>query len=651
MFDKLFSPIQIRGLELKNRVVMSAMGTYEAKNSPDEYAMTDKLIGYHVARAEGGCALNTLEVCSVYQPNAPKGYPSIANDSYLPGLTDLCSAIHKAGGKACIQLWCAGLGAMSDPNATIYMPSEYDFMPGVTIPEIDENLIETIIEAYGEAAARAVKAGFDTVEFHCAHNYLPHTFLSGAFNHRSDKWGGSRDNRERFPLECIRSIRRNIPEDMPIFMRISCHDDMLENGLTIEDIIHFCRNAKEAGCDVLNVSRGNVVSAANVYEVPPVDIPNGINVEPAARIRKETGMLVMPCGRINKPELAEEILEQDKADLVVISRAQLADPEFCNKAKEGRLTSIKYCTGCVQGCLGYTMKIMEDWTIPHITCMRNPGLLEEITNPLAKTDSPKKVMVAGGGIAGIEAADMLNTRGHKPVIYESTNRLGGQFTLAGVAPRKDDFAYAAEMAVRNIEDLGIETHMNCKVTPEILKEERPDALIIANGSKPVIPRIPGVDSEAVMESRSYLEGCDKEPKTAIVIGGGLVGIEVAETLASKGSTVTVVEMKDAILQEMVMSRQICTQMNLPQEPITVMLQTTCKEIKGNAVVVENSEGEQELTADLIVLAIGSKPVDNKELIDTCEELNIPYYVIGDAKAAPRLALDAIQEAYEAVKAI
>lgn len=283
--------------------------------------------------------------------------------------------------------------------------------------------------------------------------------------------------------------------------------------------------------------------------------------------------------------------------------------------------------------------------------MRNPGVLEEITNPLAKTDSPKKVMIAGGGIAGIEAADMLNTRGHKPVIYESTNKLGGQFVLAGVAPRKDDFAYAAEMAVKNIEDLGIETHMNCTVTEELLIKEKPDALIIATGSNPIIPKISGVDSKAVMESHSYLEGIDREPETAIVIGGGLVGIEVAETLASKGATVTVVEMRDAILQEMVMTRQICTQMNLPQEPITVMLNTTCKEIRDNTVIVETSEGVKELTAELIVMAMGSKPANNTELINTCEQLNIPYYVVGDAKVAPGLALDAICDAYEAVKRI
>lgn len=651
MFDKLFSPIRIRGLEMRNRVVMSAMGTYEAKNSPDGYAMTDKLIGYHAARAAGGCGLNTLEVCSVYQPAAPKGYPSIANDSYLPGLTKLCEAIHEAGGKAAVQLWCAGLGAVSDPNATLYCPSDFEFMPGFIVPGMDADMIPVIIKAYGEAAARAVEAGFDAVEFHCAHNYLPHTFLSAAFNHRTDEWGGSIENRERFALECIREIRKNIPEEIPVFMRISCHDDMLENGLTIEDVIHFCKNAKEAGCDVLNVSRGNIVSAANVYEVPPVDIPNGVNVEPAARIRKETGMLVMPCGRINRPEFAEEILEQDKADLVVMARAQLCDPEFCNKAKDGRLSSIKYCTGCIQGCLGYTMKIMEDWTIPHITCMRNPGVLEEITNPLAKTESPKKVLIAGGGIGGIEAADMLNTRGHKPVIFEKSGSLGGQFVLAGIAPRKDDFAYAAEMAIKNIQDLGIETHLNCEVTPDLLASEKPDAVILANGSSPVIPGIPGADSEAVIESHKYLSDSAIRVDSAIVIGGGLVGIEVAETLASKGAKVTVVEMKDAILQEMVAARQICTQMTLPSEPITVMLKTTCKEINGNTVVVENEDGTQELTADLIVMAVGSKPTDNTELISKCKELNIPYYVIGDAKAAPRLALDAIQEAYECVKSI
>lgn len=652
MFEKLFTPIKIRDLELRNRVVMSAMGTLECHVSEDGYTVTDKLVKYHAVRAAGGLGLNTTEVCSVYTPAAPHGYPSISEDKYIPGMKRICDAVHAEGGKAALQLWCAGLGAVSDPSVKLLFPSEMEIF-GIQLKPIEEEEIWAVIKAYGAAARRCVEAGFDAVEFHCGHNYLPHTFLSGGFNTRTDQWGGSHENRKKFPLECIKSIRANIPEEMPLLMRIDCHDDGLENGLTIEQIIDFCKDAKAAGVDVLNISRGNIVTnMGNVYEVPPVDIPNGLNVEPAARIRKETGMLVMPCGRINTPELAEKILKEDKADLVVMARAQLADPEFCNKAKAGKLSAIKYCTGCVQGCLGYINKIMADPSVEHITCMRNPALLEEATMALEKSDSPKDVLIVGGGIAGLEAADALQIRGHHPILCEATDKLGGQLVLAGTAPRKDDFAYAAKMAIQNAYDTGIDVRLNTTVTPEMIQKMKPGAVIFSNGSSPITPRIPGADHVMVMNSHEYLANPVTGAKEAVVIGGGLVGIEVAELLVSNGAKkVSVVEMKDSILSEMVGARQICTKEELSKEPIDVMLSTTCKEIRENKVIVEANGQEKVLPADCVIMAIGSKPLNIDDMKAACEELEIPYYVVGDALKAPRLAMDAIREAYEAARVI
>jgi len=646
-FEKLFTPIKIRGLELSNRVVMSAMGTFESSASEDGRMVTDKLIAYHVARAKGGCGLNTVEVCSVEQASAPHGFLSLAEDKYIPGMKKLCDAVHAAGGKVALQLWQGGIAVAADQTVDILLPQDTELAPGYVIPGITEERLLSVIKSYGEAARRAVEAGFDTMEFHCAHNYLPHSMLSGGLNYRTDDWGGSLENRKKFPLACIKEIRKNIPEDMPLFMRIDCHDDMLPNGLTVEEVIDFCKDAGAAGVDVLNVSRGNTTTAATVYEVPPVDIPNGVNVDPAARIRKETGLLVMPCGRINTPELAEAILEEDKADLVVMARAQLADPEFCNKAKAGKLTSIKYCIGCDQGCFDYFVKCMSDPSLEHVTCLRNPAVLEEATMSLTKAEVSKKVLIAGGGIGGIETADALFKRGHKPVLCEATDALGGQFVLAGAAPRKDDFARAAKMAVLNIEDQGIEIRKNTPVTPELIEEEKPDAVVIAIGSSPIIPKIPGADSSIVVESHDLLQRETVPAGKAVVIGGGLVGIEVAEYLAVRGSSVTVVEMKDAVLTEMGDLRKIGTHMAMSQEDITVMLQTTCKAIDGNKVLVEGPEGEKKLDADLVVMAIGSKPVPSDDLQETCRKLSIPFYVIGDALAAPRLAMNAIHEGYRA----
>ena len=302
MFEKLFTPIKIRGMELKHRIVMPAMGT---KFSGQASYVTPTHINYHVERVKGGSALNIVEVCSVHTPSAPRGFLSISEDEYIPGLKELTDAIHAEGGKAGLQLWQGSLAVGSDQTAQILMACDTPFSEEITLPGATIEEIKEVVTCFGKAAARAVEAGFDCVEFHCAHNYLPHSFLSGGINFRTDEYGGSFENRAKFPLECIRAIRENIPEDMPLFMRIDAHDDYLEGGLTIEEVIEFCKLAGEAGVDVLDVSRGNIISAATKYEVPPIDIPRGFNIDNAARIRKETGMLTIGVGRINTAELAE----------------------------------------------------------------------------------------------------------------------------------------------------------------------------------------------------------------------------------------------------------------------------------------------------------------------------------------------------------
>lgn len=647
MFDKLFSPIKIKDLELRNRVVMSAMGTHESAESEDGRMVTDKLIAYHVARAKGGCGLNTIEVCAVDKASSPHGFLSLAEDKYIEGMKKLNDAIHLAGGKTCIQLWQGGLAVASDQTCEILLPNDTPLAPNYVVKAISEERLLSVIDAFGQATRRAVEAGFDSIEFHCAHNYLPHSMLSGGLNHRTDAWGGSFENREKFPLACIRAIRQNMPEGMPLFMRIGCHDDMLEGGLTVEEVIAFCKDAKEAGVDVLNISRGNIMTAATIYEVAPVDIPHVFNVKDAARIRKETGMLTMPCGRINTAQLAEKILENDEADLIVMARSQLADAEFCNKANEGKLNAIKYCIGCDQGCYDYFCKALYDPSVAHITCMRNPALLEEESMKLHKTTKPQKVLIVGGGIAGIEAATDLVECGHTPIIYEASDHLGGQFEIAGVAPRKADFTIACQAAIENIKDLGVEIHLNTVVTPEVIKKVQPDAVIIAIGSSSIVPNIAGINEDYVIDSHALLAGQRVSGKKAVVIGGGLVGIESSEYLAQKGFEVTVVEMKEKVLTELGQLRQIGTQTSLAQEPIHIMTKTTCQSIANHQVTVTTDDKEVTLDADIVVVAVGSQKNDSQVLQEQCQAMNIKSYVVGDAKA-PRLALDAIHEAYQAV---
>lgn len=645
-FEKLLSPIRIRDLELSSRIVMSAMGTHESAESETQKDVTDKLIAYHVARAKGGCALNTIEVCAVDEASAPRGFLSMGLDRYIPGHKKLNDAVHAAGGKTCIQLWQGGLAVASDQMAQILLPNDMPLAPNYTVPGITEERLLSIIDAFGAAAKRSVEAGYDSIEFHCAHNYLPHSMLSGGLNHRTDDWGGSFENREKFPLACIKAIRANMPEGMPLFMRIDCHDDMLEGGLTVEEVISFCKDAGKAGVDVLNVSRGNILTAATVYEVAPLEIPNAFNVEDAARIRKETGMLTMPCGRINYPEIAEEILQQDQADLIVMARAQLADAEFVNKVRAGKLNDIRYCLGCNQGCYDYFCAALYNPAVKHISCMRNPALLEEETYSLKNAETPKKVMIIGGGIAGIEAALDLKETGNEPVLYEAGERLGGQFRLAGAAPMKNDFCKASARAIAALSEKEIEIHLNTEVTAEMIQESDADAVIIAAGSSPVTLPIPG--AEEAVQAHDVLNGKIPCGRSAVVIGGGLVGFETAELLASKGIPVTVLEMKEKMFEDLGQLRQITAQFALASLPITPSTSTKVKAIKDGTVIAEKDGEEVTYDADLIIMAVGTKSVDTAELKAAAEAKGIPVYVIGDAKKAPGLAITAIHDAYAAV---
>lgn len=650
MFDKLFEPIKIRDVELRNRVVMSAMGTASSSNTEDGKMVTDNLIRYHAERARGGVGLNIVECTAVDPKSAPVCYLSIADDKYIDGFKKLTAAVHEAGGKTFLQLWQGGIAVSNDPTAEIVVPSDTPVAPGVVIPAATPERLWEAIRAFGVAARRAVEAGFDGVEIHCGHNYLTHAMLSGGFNKRTDEWGGCLENRKKFPLECIKEIRRNIPENMPLSMRVDCHDDFLEGGLTVEEVIDFCKDAGKAGVDLVNVSRGNIITPAAMYEVPPVDLPNGFNVEDAARIRRETGLLVMPAGRINKPELAEQILEDDKADLVIMSRAQIADPNFCNKAKAGELTKIRYCIGCDQGCLDRFFMVLADPSFKHVSCSRNPAVLEEATMNLKKTDDPKKVLIIGGGIGAIEAADALLESGNKPVIYEADDHLGGQFLFAGAHPRKSDFRYAADMAIKKIEEEGAEIHLNTVADAETIEKEAPDAVILATGSSPIVLNLPGSETANTVSAQELLTNMNYNAKTAAVIGGGLVGIEVAENLALHGVEVTVIEMRDEVMTELGFLRKYSTQLALADEPITILTGTTCKSFENGKIIAENADGRVEIEAELVVMAVGSRSRDVSDLEAKCASLNIPCYKVGDAKKAG-FAIDAIHDAYDAVLAI
>ena len=637
-YDHLLAPITLRGLELRNRVIFPAMATGFVA---DGGYVTDRLIAYHVARVAGGCGLNVTEATSIHAPSAPRSFLNISSDEFVPGLRRFTDAIHAAGGRAAVQLWQGGLAAWGfDPERLeLVSPSGVPLPGGGAVPGSSAATIAEVVDAWGEAAERAVRAGFDAVEFHCAHNYSPHAFLSPALNQRVDEFGGSFANRARYPLAAIRAIRDAIPDGMPLLMRIDAQDDELPGGLTVDDVIEFSKAAGEAGVDALDVSRGNIVTSAIKYEVPPIDLPRGFNVENAGRIRRGTGMVTIAVGRINAPDQAEEIIASGKADMVVVGRGQIADPDFVAKAAADRAQDIVRCVACDQGCFDrYT-----DPAFARITCLRNPAVGHEADGAPTPTLRPLRVLVAGGGMAGMETAFVLAQRGHKPVLVESGDHLGGQFEVAGLAPRKGEMADAARSRADQVARAGVEIRLGTVVTPSLVDEIAPDVVVDATGARPIHPSIPGGDRENVTDAVAVLTGRAHVHGSVAVLGGGLVGLEVAEFLAERDVPVTVVEMTDEVGRDLGQLRRICVLEALAAEGVEQLTGTTVTAIRKGAIVVEQDGLTREVPCDTVVLAVGSRPDDHTPLATHCAERGIAYHVVGDAVRARR-ALDAVAEA-------
>lgn len=637
-YEALFSPFKIRGLELKNRIVLPGMNTKMTRNKGD---IGENMIAYHVARAKAGCALNIFECVSVCPEPHAYMYMGLYTDHHVSELKKLTDAVHEAGGRMGLQLWHGGF-------------SPQLFFDETNVLETPDNLsverIHEIVKQFGTAAKRAVDAGFDVVEFHAAHSYLPHEFLSPGTNKRTDEYGGNFENRCRFLFEIIAEVRKNIPEDMPFFMRAGCIDELMEQNMTEEEIVEFINRSADLGVDLADMSRGNAMSFATVYEVPPFNLPHGFNIENIYNIKKQIKIPVMGVGRINTGELANKVIEEGKFDLVGIGRAQLADSDWVKKVREGNEHLIRQCIGCVQGCYDAII----DPKMPHITCTHNPMLCFEYKG-LTKAEEPKKVMIIGGGMAGLMAAQVLKKRGHNPVIFEASEKLSGQFPLTGVSPMKHEWAEMAKWEAEEVKRQDIEVVLNTEVTPEKIKEFAPDNVIIAVGSDYAAPSIPGIDSPNVYSQYQVLKGEVNPTGHVAVIGCGLVGAEVAELLASRGQKVTAIERK-GVGTGLNMLRRMFLNPEFKYYKIAKMSGTNVTALEEGKVHYQMSDKKTKtvtdgiLECDAVVVCTGIAARPSQELQEKCKELNIPFSVIGDALKA-RDAMVATAEGYKAGMAI
>ena len=515
----------------------------------DRGYVTDEMIDYQVARARGGCGLNTIEATSIHAPTAPEELGNISEDKFMPGSTKLCKAIHEAGGKCNIQLDQGGISTFYvDPALPVFIPSA---KPEFGLEGASLEFMEEVKTAFADSAARAAACGFDAVELHLSHGYGLHGFLSGAMNRREDEYGGSLANRARYPLEVIQAVRKAIPDIMPVFLRIAPFDDYAENGLSAEDVIEFCKWAKEAGADALDVSRGNCWGHGSKYIVPPMDLPRGFNIENAARLKRETDMVVAGVGRINDPQQAEEYIASGKVD--------------------------------------------------------------------------------------------IKGRGHTVILAEQDSELGGLFRLAGAAPGKQETLEAVRARAGHVVKAGVDIRLNAKVTPEALKEIMPDEVVLATGGSPIILNIPGADRPNVIGYKDILQDKVRPKGHIVVIGGGLVGIETAEYLCDGENNLTVVEMAKAVAKEAGGTRSAFIEEMLDKKQITYITRATAVEIKENSLVIEKKSGLEEIPADYIIVAVGSRPVPQDELLTFCKENDIPAHLVGDALKVG-VAIDAIADA-------
>jgi len=592
-----------------------------------------RLIDYFTRRAKGGVAFIMVGP-AVFDPVGVSGTFEyrIYHEEVLEGLFRLVEAIHRCGVPVGLQLHHAGRQANPEliegspvaPSA-IACPVRKSTPRALTIPEI-----EGIVQQYGIYARKAREAGFDAVEVHGSHGYLIAEFLSPYANTRTDHYGGNLESRTRFAREVVGEVRRNVGQDFPIFFRIP-GEEHVPGGLTREETPLIAEKVEEAGADAIDVSAGNYRTAE--WIVPPMPLPRGCNVPAAGAIKQKVRIPVVVAGRINRPEIAERILEEGKADIIAIARGLVADPDFPRKAKEGRPEEIRPCIAC-NLCIDRLFQEKD------IVCTVNPEVGREAELELKPALNPKRVMVIGGGPAGMEAARVARLRGHQVSLYEEKDRLGGQMQAASRASFKEELQGLLRYYEAALEKLNVEIKLGTRVTAEIVSAIRPEAIVVATGSSPLFPEIPGVHLPHVVQAIDVLLGKVSVEGRVAVVGGGTVGCEVAVFLAEQAVEVVILEMLPYVAQGI--PRLLGKVMKDLMKKVGVHILTNRKvvQIEAHRVVYEDSGRMASLPVDWVVLAVGAGPRD--DLVKPLKDLFPETYQVGDCLEA-RKALEAIYE--------
>lgn len=642
MLDMLYSPCKIGNCTIPNRLVVPAMETMISK---EDGLISEQMVKYHEEKAKGGWGLIITEDYRINPEsgNAPK-LPGLWDDSQIEGNKRLTEAVHKYGTKIFCQLYHSGKQTLSFVPWQAMAPSA--IKDTVTLHQPREMTVEDIkrvVEDFGNSARRAREAGFDGVEVHAGHGYLVAQFMSSFINKRTDEYGGCFENRVRFLDEIYASIREKAGEDFPICVRISGNEYVV-GGRTEAETYELARHMDEMGVDAISISNGAYAADYMHKMIGSMFTEHAMNMDVSGEVKKVVSCPVMVANRINDPKMSDTLLKMGKADFICMGRGSLADPYLPEKAKKGKFEEINYCIGCLQGC-EYGMASLTGYHEGGFTCLVNPRVGKEYKNSLERVENPKKVMVAGTGPAGLMAARTLAQRGHQVTVYDKDTHFGGAFRAAAYPMGKGELSTMISSYRKQCLELGVVFHMGEAVTEELICAEKPDAIILATGSVPFIPDIPGKENANILTAEEVLYG-DSEVKAGpvVVCGGGEVGGETAEFIAQTNRNVVILEMKPEILEDMIPETKDELLKRMKKKEVKIITNAAVSRFDENSVSYLNPDGvEITIPADTIVAAFGYRAYNPLE--EAARANCSQVYVIGSARKAGN-AMVATKEGYE-----
>ncbi len=634
-FPHLFSPIQIGKLTVRNRI-------YSPPHHPgfsDRFGLpNEQMLAYWEAKAAGGTGMVATGVTAVHATTGMS--PSFAHPRFTQVYGRAAETMRRHGSHFVVQLWHGGAQAGGVGGRTTWAPSpaatprDWRIAHAMTRAEIEE-----MIEAYAFGAKRVKEAGCDAIEIHGAHGYLITAFASGFFNHRDDEYGGSLENRARFVDEVVEAVRSAVGSDYTVGMRFSA-DEFVDTGLTIEESQRMLAPIAASGkLDYLDISVGNYHSMETI--IAPMYFPLGAFVHVAAAIKEVVSIPVMAVGRINDPQQAEEIIASGYADMVAMNRAIIADPEFANKAREGRAAEIRKCTGCNEACWG-----RGSMGLPlGLGCIVNPQVGFERETVLVPASRKKRVVVVGGGVAGMETARVAAERGHSVTLYEKGAELGGLVNIAARAPLRIDLAEPVRYYTHELQRLGVDIRLGTEATPGAVLAESPDAVVVATGSAPAIPTdIPGLETARVHEVREVYDAVESLGQRVLILADEhhQQALSTADFLADAGKDVEVVSPRRFAGQEIEHNTIVTFYPILLSKGVTLTPLSWARAVNGQTVTLYNVYGGEERTVEVddIVVALGGK--SDRRLYDELAGKVGEIHVVGDA-VAPRRILYATRD--------